>query len=106
MIVEGSIPSTTIYQDELCYAFPDINPQAPVHILIAPREHIVSMAETGRNDGALLGQPLWVAARIARAQNLAKGYRVVINTGADGGQSVEHLHVHLLGGRALAWPPG
>jgi histidine triad (HIT) family protein len=105
-IVEGSIPSTTIYQDELCYAFPDINPQAPVHILIAPREHIVSMAEAGRNDTALLGQLLWVAARIARAQNLAKGYRVVINTGADGGQSVDHLHVHLLGGRTLAWPPG
>jgi histidine triad (HIT) family protein len=106
MIVEGSIPSTTIYQDELCYAFPDINPQAPVHILIAPREHIVSMAETGRNDAPLLGHLIWIAARIARAQNLAKGYRVVINTGADGGQSVDHLHVHLLGGRALAWPPG
>jgi histidine triad (HIT) family protein len=106
MIVEGSIPSTTIYQDELCYAFPDINPQAPVHILIAPREHFVSMAEACRNDSALLGHLLWAAARIARAQNLDKGYRVVINTGQDGGQSVDHLHLHLLGGRALAWPPG
>jgi histidine triad (HIT) family protein len=106
MIVDGSIPSTTLYQDELCYAFADINPQAPVHILIAPREHIVSMAEAGRGDSALLGQLVWVAARIARAQNLVKGYRVVINTGPDGGQSVDHLHIHLLGGRALAWPPG
>ena len=105
-IVEGSIPSTTIYQDEFCYAFADISPQAPVHILIAPREHIASIAEAGRNDTPLLGQLVWVAARIARAQNLANGYRVVINTGADGGQSVDHLHVHLLGGRALAWPPG
>ena len=105
-IIEGSIPSTTIYQDEHCYAFPDIHPQAPVHILIAPREHIVSMAEAGRNDEALLGHLIWAAARIARANNLDKGYRVVINTGEDGGQSVAHLHVHLLVGRALAWPPG
>ena len=106
MIIEGSIPSTTIYQDELCYAFTDIDPKAPVHVLIAPREHISSMAEAGRTDEALLGHLMWAAARIARAQNLSKGYRVVVNTGADGGQSVEHLHVHLLGGRALAWPPG
>jgi histidine triad (HIT) family protein len=77
-----------------------------VHILIAPREHIVSMAEAGRNDEALLGHLIWAAARIARANNLDKGYRVVVNTGEDGGQSVAHLHVHLLGGRALAWPPG
>jgi histidine triad (HIT) family protein len=106
MIVEGSIPSTTIYQDDLCYAFPDINPQAPVHILITPREHFVSMAEACRNDSALLGHLLWAAARIARAQSLEKGYRVVINTGEDGGQTVDHLHVHLLGGRAMNWPPG
>ena len=106
MIVNGSIPSTTLYQDELCYAFADINPQAPVHILIAPREHIVSMAEAGRNDSPLLGHLLWVTARIARANNLDKGYRVVVNTGQDGGQSVDHLHVHLLGGRSMACPPG
>jgi len=106
MIVDGSIPSTTLYQDELCYAFADINAQAPVHILIVPREHIASMAEAGRNDAALLGHLMWAAARIARAKNLDKGYRVVVNTGADGGQSVDHLHLHLLGGRALVWPPG
>ncbi len=106
MIVEGSIPSTALYQDELCYAFADIHPQAPVHILITPREHIVSMAEAARSDSELLGHLLWAAARIARANNLDKGYRVVINTGSDGGQTVDHLHVHLLGGRALTWPPG
>jgi histidine triad (HIT) family protein len=106
MIVNGNIASTTLYQDELCYAFADINPQAPVHILIAPREHIVSLAEAGRGDSPLLGHLMWVAARIARANNLDKGYRVVINTGSDGGQSVDHLHVHLLGGRSLTWPPG
>lgn len=106
MIVEGSIPSTALYQDELCYAFADINPQAPVHILITPREHIVSMAEAARSDSPLLGHLLWAAARIARANNLDKGYRVVINTGSDGGQTVDHLHLHLLGGRAMTWPPG
>ncbi|MGD0097124.1 MAG: histidine triad nucleotide-binding protein [Terracidiphilus sp.] len=105
-IIEGTIPSTTLYQDELCYAFADIDPKAPVHILIAPREHIASMAEAGRTDSALLGHLMWAAARIARANNLDKGYRVVVNTGPDGGQSVDHLHVHLLGGRAMAWPPG
>ena len=105
-IVEGSIPSTALYQDELCYAFADINPQAPVHVLIAPREHIVSMADAVEGDRSLFGHLLWVAAEIARAKGLAKGYRVVINTGEDGGQTVDHLHVHLLGGRSMTWPPG
>jgi histidine triad (HIT) family protein len=105
-IVEGSIPSTAVYQDELCYAFADINPQAPVHVLVAPREHIVSLADCDGDDQALLGHLLGAAAEIARAKGLAKGYRVVINTGADGGQTVDHLHVHLLGGRVLGWPPG
>ena len=105
-IVAGTIPSTTLYQDELCYAFADIDPKAPVHILITPREHIGSMAEAGRTDSALLGHLMWATARIARANNLDKGYRVVVNTGPDGGQSVDHLHLHLLGGRAMTWPPG
>ena len=105
-IVEGSIPSAAVYQDELCYAFADINPQAPVHVLIAPREHIVSIADANEGDRALLGYLVWVAAEIARYKGLAKGYRVVVNTGADGGQTVDHLHVHLLGGRPLTWPPG
>jgi histidine triad (HIT) family protein len=105
-IIEGSIPSTAIYQDELCYAFADINPQAPVHVLIAPRAHIVSLAESSSEDQALLGHLVWVAAEIARAKGLGKGYRVAINNGEDGGQTVDHLHVHVLGGRAMTWPPG
>jgi len=105
-IVEGSIPSTTVYQDELCYAFADLNPQAPTHVLIAPRKHIVSMADAEQDDQKLLGHLLWAASEIARTKQLPKGYRMVINTGPDGGQTVDHLHVHLLGGRSLSWPPG
>ncbi len=105
-IVDGSIPSTAVYQDDQCYAFADISPKAPTHVLVVPREHIASLAETGADHPALLGHLLWVAAEIARSKGLAKGYRAVINTGADGGQTVDHLHVHLLGGRALTWPPG
>ena len=105
-IIEGSIPSTAVYQDELCYAFADINPQAPVHILVAPREHLVSLAECVEDDTDLLGHLLWAAAEIARSKDLPKGYRVVINTGSEGGQTVDHLHVHLLGGRPFTWPPG
>ena len=105
-IVDGSIPSTPVYQDELCYAFADINPQAPVHLLIVPRQHIASLADTDGDSRPLLGHLLGVAAEIAQAKGLQKGYRVVVNAGPDGGQSVDHLHLHLLGGRALAWPPG
>jgi histidine triad (HIT) family protein len=105
-IIDGSIPSNPVYQDELCYAFADINPQAPVHVLLAPRVHIVSLAETDDSQTGLLGHVLRAATRIAQEKGLNNGYRVVINTGEDGGQTVDHLHVHLLGGRALAWPPG
>ncbi len=105
-IIDGTIPSTAVYQDDLCYAFADIHPQAPVHVLLAPREHIASIAETAPEDRPLLGHLLWAAAEIARKKGLPKGYRVVVNTGEDGGQTVDHLHVHLLGGRPLAWPPG
>jgi histidine triad (HIT) family protein len=105
-IIDGSIPSTAEYQDDRCYAFADIHPQAPVHLLIVPREHLASLAEAGEEHPALLGHLLWVAANLAREKGLAKGYRVVINTGEDGGQTVDHLHVHLLGGRAMTWPPG
>jgi histidine triad (HIT) family protein len=105
-IVEGTIPSTAIYQDEQTYAFADIDPKAPVHVLIVPREHIASISEVAPAQHALLGHLLWVAAEIARQKNLSKGYRVVVNTGSDGGQTVGHLHLHLLGGRSLTWPPG
>ncbi len=105
-IIDGSIPSATVYQDDLCYAFADIHPQAPVHLLVAPRAHLVSLDEADGEHRGLLGHLLWAAAHIARAKALGKGYRVVINTGDDGGQTVDHLHVHLLGGRSMTWPPG
>lgn len=105
-IIDGSIPSAAIYQDDECYAFADINPQAPVHVLLAPRDHLASLDEAGEDDQPLLGHLLLVAAEIARTKGLGKGYRIVINTGEDGGQTVDHLHIHLLGGRAVAWPPG
>ena len=105
-IVEGSVPSTAVYQDEQCYAFADIDPKAPVHVLVVPREHVASLAEAGKEHPALLGHLLWAAAEIARTKGLVNGYRTVINTGSDAGQSVDHVHVHLLGGRHLTWPPG
>jgi histidine triad (HIT) family protein len=105
-IIDGSIPSKPEYQDEKCYAFSDIHPQAPVHLLIVPREHLGSLAAAGEEHPALLGHLLGIAANLARAKGLAKGYRVVINTGEDGGQTVDHLHLHLLGGRPMTWPPG
>jgi histidine triad (HIT) family protein len=105
-VAEGKIPSTAVFQDNQVYAFGDINPQAPVHVLIVPREHIGSLDETGESKRALLGHLLWVASEIARKKNLAKGYRIVVNTGAEGGQTVDHLHLHLLGGRHMTWPPG
>jgi histidine triad (HIT) family protein len=105
-IIEGKIPSTAVHQDELSFAFADINPKAPVHVLIAPREHISSLAEANADKRELLGHLLLTAREIARKKGLGKGYRVVVNTGDDGGQTVDHLHVHLLGGRAMNWPPG
>ncbi len=105
-IVAGEIPSTAVYQDELVYAFADINPKAPVHVLVVPREHIGSLDDVGQDKRALLGHLLWAAAEIARQKGLAHGYRIVVNTGTDGGQTVDHLHLHLLGGRPMTWPPG
>jgi histidine triad (HIT) family protein len=105
-IVDGTIPSTRVYEDDQCIAFADIHPQAPVHLLIVPREHIASLAEAASEHNALLGHLLWTASNLARQKGLANGYRTVINTGADGGQTVDHLHVHMLGGRAMHWPPG
>ena len=106
-IVAGEIPSDLIYRDERSIAFRDINPQAPVHVLVIPREHLESLDEASQKDEAMLGHLLRVAARVANEQGLSEsGYRTVINTGAGAGQSVFHLHVHLLGGRAMSWPPG
>jgi histidine triad (HIT) family protein len=107
-IVSGSIPAKKVFEDEHAIAFRDIHPQAPVHMLVVPRRHFASLAEVGDSEGevALLGHLLSAVAEIARAEKLAEGYRTVINTGADGGQTVNHLHLHLLGGRSMAWPPG
>ena len=106
-IIAGAIPSKKIFEDDHIYAFTDINPAAPVHILVVPRKHIASLADVLEEvDGPLIGRLHTVAAEIAVVEGLSKGYRTVINTGDDGGQTVSHLHVHLLGGRAMHWPPG
>ena len=105
-IAAGEIPSTPVYQDEQVYAFADLHPQAPVHVLIVPREHLASLDDGDASKRALLGHLLGTAAEIAKMRGLGKGYRVVVNTGPEGGQTVDHLHLHLLGGRAMSWPPG
>jgi histidine triad (HIT) family protein len=105
-IVEGTIPATRVYEDEQCIAFEDIHPQAPVHLLVIPRQHIGSLAEAAEEHGPLLGHLLWTVTQLARQKGLSYGYRTVINTGKDGGQTVDHLHLHLLGGRSMHWPPG
>jgi histidine triad (HIT) family protein len=105
-IVTGLIPTERVYEDEACIAFPDINPQALTHVLVVPKEHVGSLAEAGPEHTALLGRLLSSAAEVARQLKLERGYRVVINTGAEGGQTVSHLHLHVLGGRHMGWPPG
>ena len=106
-IVAGEIPSEKVYEDDTCIAFNDISPQAPTHILVIPREHIASMAEAEEAHKETLGHILLKAAEIAREKGFAeKGYRTVINTNEDGGQTVFHLHAHLLGGRQFIFPPG
>jgi len=105
-IVAGTIPAKKMYEDELSLAFADINPQAPTHLLIIPKEHVASQAHAQEEHAALLGHLMAKAAEVARDAGLDGGYRVVVNTGADGGQTVDHLHLHLLGGRHMRWPPG
>jgi histidine triad (HIT) family protein len=106
-IVEGKVKANLVYQDDSIVAFKDIAPKAPVHILIIPRRHLVSVSDIAEADRVLIGQIFQVAARLAREQGVADdGYRVVVNSGADAGQSVFHLHFHLLGGRQMTWPPG
>jgi histidine triad (HIT) family protein len=106
-IVAGEIPATEVYSDAKSVAFRDLNPKAPVHVLIVPRNHISSLSEMTTDDEQEIGHLLRVAGIIAQAEGIAEtGYRTVINTGENAGQSVFHIHVHLLGGRGLAWPPG
>ena len=106
-IIAGEIPADFIHRDERTVVIRDINPQAPTHMLVIPQEHIESLDDASQKDEALLGYLLRVAAKVANAAGLAEGgYRTVINNGAGAGQSVFHLHVHVLGGRPLNWPPG
>lgn len=106
-ILEGEIPSEKVFEDEQVFAFRDISPQAPTHILVIPRKHITSLNELDDSDAPLMGRLVAAGAEIARQKGLSgQGYRCVINTGEHGGQSVHHIHLHLLGGRSLSWPPG
>ncbi len=105
-IIDKEIPAKIIHDDDLCLAFHDVNPQAPTHVLVIPKKEISSLAELSAEDQALLGHLLLVVKKLAIDLALDGGYRVVINCGPDGGQSVDHLHVHLLGGRQMKWPPG
>jgi histidine triad (HIT) family protein len=106
-IAAGTIPASVVHSSERLVAFRDIDPKAPVHILVIPREHIESLDAADERHRALLGEMLLLARRVARDEGVAaRGYRTVVNTGAEGGQSVPHLHLHLLGGKALGWPPG
>lgn len=106
-IVRREIPADVLYEDDAALAFRDIHPQAPVHFLVIPKKPIVSLATMDREDIGLLGHLQWVASKVADDLGLSgDGYRVVTNIGADGGQSVPHLHYHVLGGRGFSWPPG
>lgn len=105
-IVAGQIPSTKIYEDEYVYAFADIDPKAPFHAIVIPKKHIASANEINNDNSALIAKVFEAIAVIAKEQNLENGYRVVNNCGEDGGQTVGHIHFHLLARRNLAWPPG
>ena len=106
-IIAGEIPAKIVFEDDVCFAFHDIDPQAPTHVLLIPREHIASLDELGDSNSALMGHIVTVAARLAKELGVAdSGYRLVANCNADGGQVVFHIHFHLLGGRKLTWPPG
>lgn len=105
-IAAGEIPSTKVYEDENVYAFLDIDPKAPFHAIIIPREHIASAAEINESNSGLIAKVFEAAAKIAKQENLEKGFRIVNNCGEDGGQTVGHIHFHLLARRNLAWPPG
>lgn len=106
-IIAGEIPADVVHRDDVSVAFRDINPQAPTHILVIPREHMESLDEATQREERMLGHLMRVAARVANQEGLSEsGYRTVINTGAGAGQSVFHLHLHVLGGRQMNWPPG
>ena len=105
-IISGEIPSTKLYEDDLIYAFADIDPQAPVHFLVVPKKHIASLDEAQPEDAELLAHILLKIKDIAKEQGITNGYRVALNIGEDGGQAVQHMHFHVLGKRKMSWPPG
>lgn len=106
-IAEGKVPARIVYQDEQAVAFEDVHPQAPVHILVIPRKHLANLLGVAEEDEALAGHLMRVASRVAQEKGVAdSGFRVVANVNRDAGQSVDHLHLHVLGGRRLGWPPG
>jgi len=105
-IIRGEAPAKKLYEDERAFVFEDINPQAPTHVLIIPKKHIVGLKEAQAEDAEIIGYLHLVAAQIARQRGIEDGYRTVFNVGPRAGQSVFHLHLHLLGGRSLRWPPG
>lgn len=106
-IIQGTIPSDCVYQDALCFAFKDISPQAPHHILIIPKKHFSTVLELNSSNLNIAGHLILIANKISRDLNIdQKGFRLVINCNEDGGQAVDHVHLHLLGGRTLTWPPG
>jgi histidine triad (HIT) family protein len=105
-IINGEIPSKKVREDEFAYAFEDIEPKAPTHVLIVPKKHIAGLKEAGAEDAEIIGRCHLMAAEIGRERGIENGYRTVLNVGPDSGQSVFHLHVHLVGGRRLGWPPG
>ncbi|TWT91262.1 histidine triad nucleotide-binding protein [Stieleria varia] len=105
-IIDREIPADIVFEDELCLAFRDINPQAPAHILVIPKKEIVSLIDLTDEDEQIVGRCVLVATKIAAKEGLSAGYRLIVNCGDDGGQEVPHLHFHLMGGRKLTWPPG
>lgn len=105
-IIKGEIPSSKVYEDDMVYAFNDIDPKAPVHILIIPKEHIKSAAEINADNSELVAHIFEVAAKIAEEKELSDGFRIVTNCGDSAGQTVKHLHFHMLSGRDFTWPPG
>ena len=105
-IIKGEIPSKKVFEDDRVFAFEDIDPKAPTHVLIIPKDHIVDVKEAKAEDAEIIGYSHLIAAKIARERGIEHGYRTVYNVGPGAGQSVFHLHLHLLGGRSLTWPPG
>lgn len=105
-IIRREIPADIVYEDDLAIAFKDVHPQAPVHLLVIPKQPIPQLADAESKELSLMGHLLLTAKHVAEQAGLSNGYRVVINTGVDGGQTVNHLHLHILGGRQMKWPPG